>query len=421
MTSLTRIFAVTLLFLAVFLGAAVSMQWWLLRETNRLERETVIESGVALINILALSDRRPPAQWDDTYRAQLGSALGGKVEAHRGDSPTTTPRIGDRGEFRIEEKIPGYPGWVASATIRSKALDRMQLMHQRSLVAIILLAALLVLVPAGLAILTARRESLAIQGATDPLSAIRSHAAGFEQLARMSAEREQAFVREHGARVRVEEDLHVSKTLLDRSLAERVRLGQELHDNLCQTLYAVSLTLEGVAKKPGAPESSARLQQSIGELRRLNHEVRSYLRYLEPAQVKRTPLSDAIAAMLAALPQEDDRVVEDRLDEAVVALVPAEHSADVVNILREAISNSLRHGRARRITLRAERSDDRIAIAVVDDGSGFSPGSEFSRNGGHGMSNMEARARSVGGTLKITSSPGRGTRVLLTLPLAAGA
>ena len=80
-----------------------------------------------------------------------------------------------------------------------------------------------------------------------------------------------------------------------------------------------------------------------------------------------------------------------------------------MNILREAVSNSLRHGHARNIVLRAGREDQSIALSVEDDGAGF-----VSRPGrsGHGLPNMGRRARlRLGGHLADRVVPGQGARV----------
>jgi len=230
-----------------------------------------------------------------------------------------------------------------------------------------------------------------------------------------------ALAEEHGARLRAEEDLQVNRTLLDRSVGERIRLGRELHDNICQTLYAVCLTLESVQKKNAlAPELSQRVDQCMTELRRLNQEVRAYLRDLEPASVHGRSFSGALNAMVDSFPTGDGVRIEQRLDEDAVAQIATPHIAEIMNILREALSNSLRHGRASHITLLAGRSDQAVALAVQDDGAGFSPG--LPRAGsGHGLANMQARAAALGGSLRVESQPGKGTRVLLTLPVASPA
>ena len=154
------------------------------------------------------------------------------------------------------------------------------------------------------------------------------------------------------------------------------------------------------------------------ELRRLNQEVRSYLQDLEPARLNSQSFTEAVSGMLTAFMTEEGIKIEQRLDEEAVALIPPQQIADVMNILREAVSNGLRHGHARNISLLAGRSDREIALAVQDDGEGFA-GSGGST--GHGLANMQARAAVLGGSLRVESSPGKGTRVLLSLPVASPA
>jgi signal transduction histidine kinase len=191
-----------------------------------------------------------------------------------------------------------------------------------------------------------------------------------------------------------------------------------LHDNISQTLYAVCLTLESVQKKGAlAPDLQQRVDQCMAELRRLNQEVRAYLRDLEPASVASHSFTGALNDLIASIAAGQDVRIEQKLDDEAVALIPPIHIAEIMNILREALSNSLRHGRARHITLLAGRSEETVALAVQDDGLGFTPAPERGR--GHGLGNMQARAAALGGSLRIESAAGKGTRVLLTLPVAS--
>jgi signal transduction histidine kinase len=197
-------------------------------------------------------------------------------------------------------------------------------------------------------------------------------------------------------------------------------LGRDLHDNICQTLYAVSLSLEAVRRtvdSERAATTGPRLDQCIAELRRLNHEVRSYLKDLEPDAVGRMPFLEAVEAMLGAQSTTGGPKLVQDLEPGVADFLAPDQSAEVVNILREAVSNSVRHGRARTITLQARRGEESAVFAVQDDGQGF----ELADSGGqgHGLANMQARAAALGGSVKIVSAPGNGTRVLLTLPLVS--
>lgn len=405
----TRSISLAMLLLLLFLAAALSLQWWLVRETRQLQRLAVDEQRGRLERVIAVSGL-PPERWDAYFQQELGAMVGGTVELHRTETPPATSV--PSGHLVFTESIDARPGWMARVSFAAPALIRTQILHQRILAVIVLLALLLALVPMLAAVLEARRTPG--DGASrSPWAAVRAQAAGYEQLARISHERSTALAQEHAARARAEEDLQVNRHLLDQSVAERVRLGRELHDNICQTLYAVCLTLESVQKKSGlSGEMDSRMQQCLAELRRLNQEVRTYLQDLEPGRVNGQSFGAALAGMLGSLPAEDEARIERRLDPEAVELIASGQVAEIMNILREAVSNSLRHGSPRQIILRAARSDETVALSVQDDGAGFAA----DRRQGHGLDNMRARAQSIGGNLQIESTPGKGTRVILNLP-----
>ena len=410
----TRSIGLALLLLLLFLVAALSLQWWLVRETRQLQRVAVEEQRVRVGRIIALSGVAPE-RWDVYFQKELGVMIGGTVELYRAGQLPATPV--PAGSLSFTEKVGSIPGWEARVSFAAPALIRTQVLHQRILAVVILLALLLALVPLLAAVIVNRRAGGEAATYT-PWGNTRAQAAGFEQLARLSHERSTALAQEHAARARAEEDLQVNRSLLGQSVAERVRLGRELHDNICQTLYAVCLTLESVQKKSElAPEMQTRMQQCLAELRRLNQEVRAYLQDLEPGSVNGQSFSAALAGMLGSLPTGDEVNIERRLDAETLELIPSQHVAEIMNILREAVSNSLRHGRARQIILRAARNDDTLALSVQDDGTGFTPGP----GSGHGLGNMRARAAGLGGKLEVESTPGKGTRIILSLPLPARA
>lgn len=415
----SRSLGLALLLLLLFLGTAVSLQWWLRRETRQLQGIAVEDLRGRLGRTAAVSGRTPD-QWDRDFLRELGAMLGGTVEVYRtGNTPAVVPATGSSLQFT--QAIAGSPDWQVRVTFATPALIRVQILHQRILAAIVLLSLLLAVVPLLLVLVDSRRTLGPDAGTRTPWLAAKAQAVGMEHFAKISNERTAALAQEHDARLRAEQDLQVNRTLLDRSVDERIRLGRELHDNICQTLYAVCLTLESVQKKNTlAPELSQRVVQCMAELRRLNQEVRSFLQELEPGRVHGQSFAGALAGLIESFATDEGVRIEQRLDEEAVALIPAAQFAEIMNILREAVSNSLRHGQARRITLLAGRSDQQIALAVQDDGAGFTPAA--SRNtAGHGLGNMQARATALGGSLRIESTPGKGTRVLLTLPVASPA
>jgi len=408
----TRPIGLAVLSLLLFLAAAVGLQSWLLRETRQLQRLAIEEQREKLGRILAVSGL-PPAKWDPTFQRTLGAALGGTVQLYPAGKtpPVTTPA--EEKALSFTTTLAQAPAWEARVTFAAPALLRVQVLHQRILTTVVLLALLLALVPlivAGIA----RRSSSGEGNTRPPWTATRAHAAGLTQLAQLTHERTAALAQEHAARARAEEDLQVNRNLLGQSVAERVRLGRELHDNICQTLYAVCLTLESVQKKSAlTPEMRERTEQCLAELRRLNQEVRAYLQDLEPGRVNGQSFAAALAGLIGSLPPEEEARIERRLDPATLELIPSHQVAEIMNILREAVSNSLRHGRAKHIVLRAAQDEHAIALSIQDDGAGFAP----SPRRGHGLANMRARATALGGHLAIESAPGRGTRVILTLPV----
>lgn len=412
----TRSLGLALLLLLLFLGATVTLQWWTARETRQLQTAAIAEQRARFTQAIVVGGLTP-AKWDATFQREFEALLGGRIVLL---PPGTEParETGDsRNTLTFVQELPGAPGWRAQVHFAAPAILRMQVLHQRTVTVIVLLALIIALVPLLLALIGARRALPGEGGSRAPWASLRAEASGLEQLAKISHERTTALAQEHGARVRAEENLEVNRSLLDRSMAERARLGRELHDNICQTLYAVCLTLESVQKKNAlAPALQQRIEQSMAELKRLNQEVRTYIRELEPGRLQEQTFVGAVNAMLSPFTAEDTVRIDQHLDEETLALIPAPQTADVLNILREAISNAIRHGGARRITLRAGRSDREIALSVQDDGAGFNA---EARSSGHGLTNMRTRAEHLGGRLKVESAAGKGTRVLLTLPVAS--
>jgi len=413
----TRSLGLAMLLLLLFLGTTLALQWWLGRETRQLKVMAIEEQRGHFLKALTLSGRGPD-RWDAAFEREIGAALDGTVEFLKpGAHPS--PSTGDEPGLTFVQEIASAPGWAAQVRFAFPALKRIQVLHQRTLSVIVVLALLVTTVPLLLVLIGSRRTTLPEGASRMPWATSRAQALGMEHLARVSNERSVALELEQGARQRAEETLEVNRGLLSQSVEERVRLGRELHDNISQTLYAVCLTLESVQKKNTlVPELRLRVDQCMTELKRLNQEVRSYLQELEPARLNGQTFSGAVTDMLAAFQSTDGVRFEQRLDEEAVSLIPPYQTADIMNILREAVSNSLRHGGARHVALLGARSDQEIALAVHDDGAGF-----VAANGstGHGLANMEARASALGGRLRIESTPGKGTRVLLTLPVASPA
>jgi len=96
--------------------------------------------------------------------------------------------------------------------------------------------------------------------------------------------------------------------------------------------------------------------------------------------------------------------------------LPLPEEATLYQIAQEALNNALRHAHATTVTVHLGREGRQVILEIMDDGCGFDP--ESVAHGGMGLGNMRQRAEQIGGVLKITSVPGTGTRVKVSLPEA---
>ena len=258
-----------------------------------------------------------------------------------------------------------------------------------------------------------------MRGGESPVSvsAARGEVETLARLAESSVAQGEELSRERDVRRRAEEDVQLKQRLLAQSLDEKIRLGRDLHDGIIQSLYATGLTLEAlrplVKTDPG--EAEARLEKVRDGLNVTIRDVRAYLVGLAPENLRLAGFAHAMAALVTELQAGRDAKFDIKIDDEAAALLTPEQSIEALQIAREAVSNALRHGRATLVTLRLHRSESELCLLVQDNGAGFDAAT--SRPGGHGLGNMQARAARLGATLRLTSRPGDGARVLATLPI----
>lgn len=415
MNSLARTLALSLLLFLAFLGLALTAQWWLGRESSQFKAEAVTEQRTQFEAALRMLQRHPE-QWDITLARDLGTLLGGTVVFYSAENPG--PKLAGAGQLHFDYVPPGDTNRRARVYFPLGGSIRLAALHNRLLLANTLLALMLLLVP--LIVFLSRSQVAGPSATRPPWPAVRAEMSGLQHFARISHERGAELARELDARQRAEENLQVSQTQLERSLEERIQLGRDLHDNMSQTLYGLCLTLDSATKRLGndtPPETRQRLDLVVAELRRLNQEVRTYISELEPIKVQVSPFIASLNTLLDVLVSDRAIKVERRIAPEALAQISPDQSAHVLNILREAISNSLRHGQGRTLSVQAHQNESSVIFAIQDDGAGFDP--VCGRGAGHGLANMQARAHDLGGELQVNSAPGKGTRILLTLPVAS--
>jgi two-component system, NarL family, sensor histidine kinase UhpB len=198
---------------------------------------------------------------------------------------------------------------------------------------------------------------------------------------------------------------------------ERLRISRALHDSLGQELSLALLEvgeLESGRSSPGATQLKRRLRNAIDWIRDLAHD-------LHPAEIDEGGLAVAIRSYCAELSCASDTdirwFVDDELGE-----IRRDVAINVYRVAQEAITNALRHGDPRSVTVRVSRTDDGLVLVVDDDGRGFHrdgrAGGGRPGGGRHGIGliGIRERASMLGAALEIETEPGAGTRVRLDVP-----
>lgn len=275
----------------------------------------------------------------------------------------------------------------------------------------------------GLALAAALLASLTLRSrlgeSRPPFASNRAEIGALALLAETSAAQGAALARERDVRQRAEADALLNQQLLNRSLEEKIRLGRDLHDGIIQSLYAAGLVIQSartVASSDPA-EADRRLAQGLDSLNQTIRDVRAYIAGLAPDNLRQTGFAQALEALFTELRAGRDVRFDLKIDDAATARLTPEQGTEALQLAREAISNSLRHGGASLITVRLHPGDGEVCLLVQDNGAGFDPARRA--GAGHGLANMEARAARLGATLRIESRPGEGTRLVLTFPFAS--
>lgn len=193
-------------------------------------------------------------------------------------------------------------------------------------------------------------------------------------------------------------------------VADRERIARDLHDSVIQDLFAVGLTLQGLAQR----ETDALIAESLdGTVVRIDACIDSLRQFIfdTGSADDDVTFADAAAELIEELSVSFDADVDVVVDVAPSARTA--HREDLMLVLKEAASNVLRHAKASTIHISLRRDPQGLVLAISDDGSGFDP---VTVERGMGLANLQTRVENMSGTMAIQSEPGRGTTVYATIP-----
>jgi signal transduction histidine kinase len=197
---------------------------------------------------------------------------------------------------------------------------------------------------------------------------------------------------------------------------EARRIARDLHDIAGQLLAAIHFKLEELAEAlpPQAQEHleavRGQLHQAEEHLRRLSHELRSPI--LDDLGLK--PALDSLGQGLAARAG-----LQITVEGSLARRLPREIETAIYRSVQEALTNVAKHARASRVWIELEQGPQQIRCTLRDDGIGFEVGAALAKGGrqGIGLLSIQERVGEVGGRATITSAPGQGTELRLTIPL----
>jgi two-component system sensor histidine kinase DevS len=192
-------------------------------------------------------------------------------------------------------------------------------------------------------------------------------------------------------------------------LADRDRIARDLHDHVIQRLFAVGLALQGTILRARSPEVQQRLSDYVDDLQAVIEEIRTTIFDLHGPASGMTRLRQRLDQAIAQFSDGTLHITTKFIGPlSVVDATLADHAEAVV---REAVSNAVRHAHATTLAVTV-KVEDELSIEVVDNGRGMSDRTKRS-----GLANIHYRAQQVGGTFTLDTPPIGGTWLRWSAPL----
>ena len=204
---------------------------------------------------------------------------------------------------------------------------------------------------------------------------------------------------------------------------ERERISKDLHDGIIQNLYAVGLSLEDVPElmRDDQADAEARVERAIDSIHLAIQDIRNFIFGLRPELLEGTTLAAGLAALIDEYRHNTMIELDLHLPESAPE-PPAEVTSHLLAIVSASLSNTVRHSRATQasVELIGDASAAGYELRIRDNGVGFDP-QRVARLGHQGLANTRERAALIGAAVTISSAPGQGTQVTISVqPSAPG-
>ena len=214
----------------------------------------------------------------------------------------------------------------------------------------------------------------------------------------------------------ITERRRLEKEILEISDTEQRRIGQDLHDGLCQQLAGIEFMGQALEQKLKARSKTdaARVGEIAGYVREAISQTRLLARGLSPVTLESEGLMSALEE-LAANTEKMFRVSCSFDCDSPVLVTDQSVATHLFRIAQEAVSNAIKHGKASAISIRLSRENERVVLTVKDNGAGIpfiAP-----KQAGMGLKIMRSRASTIGGFLTVKNNSDRGASVICSVAL----
>lgn len=220
----------------------------------------------------------------------------------------------------------------------------------------------------------------------------------------------------------VEREYRLDEALRQQVLMdERERIARELHDGIIQSIYSVGLKLEQaiILADKQLDAAVTRVKSGKDDLNRVIYDIRDYIQDLQPADFSYISLTEGISQLVAGFRNKSPMQIELQVEGHQAEELNIIQINNILQILRELLTNAVKHSRATKIRVIVRYGTDELRIRVSDDGVGFDPASlQAYTQGGErqGLWNIHYRAGMMQGTFVFHSAPGQGTQAEITVP-----
>jgi signal transduction histidine kinase len=215
-----------------------------------------------------------------------------------------------------------------------------------------------------------------------------------------------------------EQNQDLAGRLLKAQEEERTRIARDLHDDVSQQLAGVAIMLSGLRRLVGKPGARSDIDRTVTTLQdrtsSLAHSIRNLSHELHPSVLQHAGLVATLQRHCADVEQLHHVPVIFSARDCLDSLSP-DVALCLFRVAQEAITNAVRHARARNIRVELVATNEGVELRVVDDGIGFLASEHAGR--GLGLRSIDERVRLAHGYVTVESRPGRGTNLVVRIPV----